>query len=118
MPSAGEMTSASRRTEKVTWRRTSSVPPDRYGQSDASYDDVAIWVSWMEIGGSERVGDGILSLPGTRVVSYAAWEDPVKTQDLIVRDGNVYDVVGVVELGGHVGYRLELEINAAVPERG
>ena len=109
------MVSADRRDTKVTWRRRSmATGPNVDGERPVSQSEDGIWVQWMELGGSERDGNAVLSLPGTRVVAYADSSDQVRVQDSLLYRGDVYDVMNVVELHGRVGYRLELERNATV----
>lgn len=109
------MVSASSRDEKVVWRKSVyTEAPDALGQSPPTDTEIDIWISWMELGGSQRDSSGLLGVPGTRVVAYASHTDDVRVQDAILRGGEVYEVLGVTELTGRQGYRLELELNAAV----
>ena len=112
LPSAGDMASRTRRNQKVTWRSLESdAESDASGSVAPDATDASIWVSWMEVGGSRRDDTGLLSVPGTRVVSYAAWSDPVGMNDLLIRNGRGYRVEGVVELENQLGRRLELELD-------
>ena len=98
----------------MRWTRRTTAQPDALGQASITEQQVTIWLNWMEVGGSERDIEGVLSQPITRAVAFARWGDTIAHSDRItlidVDPQRAYEVVAVTELGNRRGQRIELEL--------
>ena len=109
------MAAPSARTTPAVWRRvTVGDTPGAHGQLPVTTTKLNVRLNWMEVGGTERDADGVLSEPVTRIVAFSDYSDAVRETDKIIAYGRTYDVVAVGRLKGNKGWRLELRYNASI----